>query len=190
MNLPWSWAPTMPEYLINAIGKAESVDEISDQLNHLPRLIQRLVETGTGAATPNPPELLKTSIFFDFRPVFGQTELAEELQHLVQKELKNKDVFFFNLAKSIIGLKPPAMDSSIIKQDSFDVKLPIMAITGIARLWALKFGVSQRNVQQQDQSQTPLRDGCDHAEARQRHYQRPPESTGNGFQDRLVNLPR
>jgi PAS domain S-box-containing protein len=252
-----------PEYLINAIRKAESVYEISDQLNRLPRLIQRLVETGTGAATsgkliskvsdaitqkliedaiaelgappapfvflalgsegrreqtlatdqdnaiifgpvkpdeqakcqtyflelgsrvchalskagcplckggvmamnkewcmdlkewqqaisswiatPNPQELLKTSIFFDFRPVYGQTELSEELQHLVLKELKNKDVFFFNLAKSIIGLKPPAMDSSIMKQDSFDVKLPIMAITGIARLWALKYGVSLRN---------------------------------------------
>jgi len=40
-----------PEFLINSIQKAESVREISETMNHLPRLVSNLVETGTGIAT-------------------------------------------------------------------------------------------------------------------------------------------
>ncbi|MEE4176309.1 MAG: DUF294 nucleotidyltransferase-like domain-containing protein [Bacteroides sp.] len=252
-----------PEYLMNAIRKAETVYEIADNLNRLPTLIQRLVETGTGAATsgkliskvsdaitqklieeamnemgpppapfaflalgsegrfeqtlatdqdnaivfrsdkaidkesnkdyflqlgnrvcnnlhkagyplckggvmalnpdwcmdledwqkaiaawittPNPQELLKTSIFFDFRAVAGHQELAEELQHFVLKELKGKDIFFFNLAKSVISLRPQVLDSSALKNDNIDIKLPILSLTSIVRLWALKNGISLRN---------------------------------------------
>lgn len=95
--------------------------------------------------TPNPQELLKTSIFFDFRAVAGQHELAEELQHFVLKESKGKDIFFFNLAKSVISLRPQVLDSSALKHDSVDIKLPILSLTSIVRLWALKYGVSLRN---------------------------------------------
>ena len=252
-----------PEYLLNAIRKAETVYEVSNTLNRLPYLIQRLAETGTGAATsgkliskisdaitrklideailelgpppgpfvflalgsegryeqtlatdqdnalvfksedqnqkqacqdyflqlgnivcnnlskagyplckggvmamnpewcmdiedwqkaisawiatPNPQELLKTSIFFDFRAVAGQMDLAEDLQHWVLKELREKEIFFFNLAKSVIALRPQILDSSAFRHETIDLKLPILALTGIVRLWALKSGISLRN---------------------------------------------
>lgn len=252
-----------PEFLINTVRKTETIFEISDTLKRLPRLIGRLVETGTGAATagkliskvsdavaikliedaiallgpapapfvflvlgsdgrreqtlatdqdnalayepagpenkeicqkyflelgqiicnnlhqvgyplckggvmamhpdwcmeinnwnkaiaswikvPNPQELLKTSIFFDFRPVYGKIELAEELQQHALKVLKGQDNYFFNLAKSITGLKLAAMDNHSLRHDGFDTKLPLLLITAIARFWALKNGISLRN---------------------------------------------
>ncbi len=99
----------------------------------------------TWIKTPNPQELLKTSIFFDFRPVYGNAELAEKLQHLTLKELKGQDIYFFNLAKSIIGLRLPAMDSQSLKYEGFDIKIPVLMITAIGRFWALKNGISLRN---------------------------------------------
>jgi PAS domain S-box-containing protein len=95
--------------------------------------------------TPNPQEILNISIFFDFRPVYGEFELANTLQQFCLKTLKDKNVFFFNLAKNIIDLKIQAIDSSNLPNSSFDIKLPILAIISIARLWALKFGISERN---------------------------------------------
>ena len=95
-------------------------------------------------SVPNPQEILNTSIFFDFRPVYGDFDLANELQKFCQKELKDKSVFFYNLALSTINIKPPSLES-IREKELYDIKLPIMAITSIARLWSLKYGISERN---------------------------------------------
>jgi PAS domain S-box-containing protein len=95
--------------------------------------------------TPNPQEILNTSIFFDFRPVYGDFELANVLQNFCFKMLKEKNVYFFNLAKSIIELKVPSIDGPSLATNNLDVKLPILAITSIARLWSLKFGIGERN---------------------------------------------
>jgi len=95
--------------------------------------------------TPNPQEVLNTSIFFDFRPIYGDFELANSLQKFCLKSLKDKNIYFFNLAKSIINLKPTSIDSHTTNQEGYDVKLPILAITSIARLWSLRYGISERN---------------------------------------------
>ncbi len=94
-------------------------------------------------ATPNPQEILYTSIFFDFRPIYGDFELASALQQFCLKILKDKNVFFYNLAKSIINLKSSITDSN--STDFIHIKMPLLAITSILRLWSLKFGVSERN---------------------------------------------
>jgi PAS domain S-box-containing protein len=251
-----------PEFLINAIQKAASVYEINEAMNRLPRLINTLIETGTGVATtgkliskvsdtiteklineaidevgqppvpfvflalgsegrreqtlatdqdnaivyqnknssdeiqikdyflllgskvcnslnkagyplckggvmamnkewcmsieewknaisgwienPNPEQILKISIFFDFRPVFGDFDLANNLQQFCQKSLKDKNVFLYNLAQSTISLKIHAIESSK-HAEAYDIKLPILAITSITRLWALKYGIGERN---------------------------------------------
>lgn len=248
-----------PEYLVNEIQNAESVYEINESMNRLPRLIKTLVETGTGIATtgklisrvtdsiteklitdkikeigeppapfvflalgsegrreqtlatdqdnaiiyqkqgdkdvsdyflklgelvcndlnksgyplckggvmaknkewcmdiedwqkvvsewinnPNPQEVLNISIFFDFRPVYGDFELANKLQRFCQKNLKDKNVFFYNLAQSTVNLKLHSIESTR-HVDAYDIKLPILALTSITRLWALQFGISERN---------------------------------------------
>ncbi len=93
---------------------------------------------------PNPQEILKVSIFFDFRPVFGNFELTDRLQKFCLKGLKNQSIFFHNLAQSTINLQVNNPDS-IRDGEEYDIKMPILAITTIARLWVLKYGIIERN---------------------------------------------
>lgn len=93
--------------------------------------------------TPNSQEILNISIFFDFRPIYGDFEMANALQQFCLKMLKDKNVFYYNLAKSIINLKPSIIDS--YSSSSFHIKMPLLAISSILRLWSLKYGVSERN---------------------------------------------
>jgi CBS domain-containing protein len=98
---------------------------------------------GNWINTPNPLEILNISIFFDFRPIYGDFSIADKLQDFCLKSLKNKNIFYFNLARSIINLKPAGIEGN--SQEPYDIKLPLLAITSIARLWSLKFGISERN---------------------------------------------
>ncbi len=93
--------------------------------------------------TPNPKEILNISIFFDFRPIYGDFSIADKLQNFCLISLKNKNIFYFNLAKSILNLKPAGIEGNT--QYPYDIKLPLLAITSIARLWSLKSGISERN---------------------------------------------
>jgi PAS domain S-box-containing protein len=95
-------------------------------------------------AVPNPQEILNISIFFDFRPVYGNFDLANQLQKYCQKVLRDQSVFFFNLAQTTINLKVNPVEG-IKESESYDIKMPILAITSIARLWSLKFGIGERN---------------------------------------------
>ena len=94
--------------------------------------------------TPNPQEILNTSIFFDFRPVFGDFELANRLQKFCLKALKDQNIYFYNLAQTTINIR--IINPEMAKEgEEYDIKMPILAITSIARLWALKFGIGERN---------------------------------------------
>ncbi len=93
---------------------------------------------------PNPQEILKTSIFFDFRPVFGHFELANRLEEFCLREIRNQSIFFHNLAQTTVNLQINSPDS-LRDGEEFDLKMPILSITNIARLWALKFGIVERN---------------------------------------------
>ena len=259
-----------PEYLINSIQKARSVEEIAQHMQQLPHLMARLVETGTGAATsgklisrisdavterimemaihqlgpapapfvflvlgsdgrreqslatdqdnaiiylpqddkpedelqeyflqlgksvctlldaagypfcvgkvmamhpqwcqslqamkqqitawidiPNPRELLQVGMFFDFRPVYGDFEIAEMLKRHCLAQFRDKSRFFYNLAQSTIAMKPPqgvmgqiVLESSDKQGEYLDIKKPLMTLTAIMRLWSLKYGISERN---------------------------------------------
>lgn len=102
--------------------------------------------------TPNPAELLNAGIFFDFRPVFGDFDIAGKIQEYCLAEIKDKNRFFYNLAQNTIAHKPPlnVMGQVVFESDErnpeyLDIKKPLMALTGIMRLWALKYGVGERN---------------------------------------------
>lgn len=96
---------------------------------------------------PNPSELLKVAIFFDFRPVYGDFGLADRLQKHCLRELKEKSVFFFNMVQGIVSLKLPVVPAEVTAKGGagMDVKAFSMLITGILRFWALRNGVSERN---------------------------------------------
>jgi PAS domain S-box-containing protein len=102
--------------------------------------------------TPNPVELLNAGIFFDFRPVYGDFNIANDLQRFCLQQAKDKNVFFYNLVQNTINIKiktstlgKTTFSTDDKKDDFLNIKEPIMAITGITRMWALKFGISEKN---------------------------------------------
>jgi CBS domain-containing protein len=98
---------------------------------------------GQWIETPNPQEVLNTSIFFDFRPVYGDFDLANRLQKFCQRALKDQDMYFYNLAQTTLSIKVSNVEGR--DNDTYDIKMPILAITSIARLWSLRYGIGERN---------------------------------------------
>ncbi|PKP36395.1 MAG: hypothetical protein CVT98_08045 [Bacteroidetes bacterium HGW-Bacteroidetes-15] len=58
--------------------------------------------------------------------------------------MKHQNLFFFNLAQTTINLKVTSVDGHK-ENEKYDIKMPILALTSIARLWSLNFGIGERN---------------------------------------------
>ena len=56
---------------------------------------------------PEPRSLMSVSIFFDFRPIWGNFELADNLKKYIFKELKGNSIFLAFLAKNALQNPPP-----------------------------------------------------------------------------------
>ncbi len=98
-----------------------------------------------------PKSLLEISVFFDFNPVCGNSEIAAELRDYIGKESKNKGAFYFNLAQSIMQFKPPLnllgniVSDSTSHQDSLDIKNAIAPLVMMIRLYAIQSGLAETN---------------------------------------------
>ena len=87
---------------------------------------------------PGPEEILEISIFFDFRFCFGDVTLSEELREYVRNDLRTSDIYFHHMASAWKQFR----SSVNIKSDKkADIKKLIMPLTGIIRLYALKYGI-------------------------------------------------
>lgn len=100
---------------------------------------------------PTPEALLKSLIFFDFRPLYGEPGLAEELRsHLVHK-LEDEKLFLGYLANLIIKNTPPigflktfVVEKSGEHKDELNLKIKgIAPLVDIARLFSLEKGVKE-----------------------------------------------
>lgn len=88
---------------------------------------------------PGPEELLEISIFFDFRFCYGSPGLSDELREYIKKDLKTNDIFFHHMTAAWKQFNPPA---NILSVNNTDIKRLIMPLTGIIRLYALKYGIN------------------------------------------------
>ena len=88
---------------------------------------------------PGPEEMLKTSIFFDFRFCYGDHDLVEELRDYVRTDLKTNDIYFHHLT---IAWKQFNPSSSLLSSGNTNIKKLLMPVTGIIRLYALKYGLT------------------------------------------------
>ena len=94
---------------------------------------------------PTPEALLKSSIFFDYRPVTGYKPLAEELTEHIYQEIRVKKGFLNFLAKSAVDTPPPLgffkdfiVEKSGDHRDQFDIKSRAMLpLTDLARVLVL-----------------------------------------------------
>ncbi len=103
-------------------------------------------------SSSDPMGLLDVSIFFDFRYIYGDSALADELRNHINKMSKDKAVFFYHLSQTVTRQKLPvgifgqivgehdSSDSNIV-----DTKKLLLPVTGFARIYALKLMIGETN---------------------------------------------
>jgi PAS domain S-box-containing protein len=96
----------------------------------------------------NPNDILEASIFFDFRFIYGDISLIEGLRNHVHQTAKNKSVFFYHLAQSVLKFKPPLnIFGNIVSNDpeadelNLDIKKVLLPVISFLRLYALQEGI-------------------------------------------------
>lgn len=103
--------------------------------------------------SPDPMEILHSTIFFDFRPAFGKSDLAHSLrEHLLGRTVREK-VFIHHLARDCLNKKPPlsmfknfAVEKSGPNKGSVDLKTKgLTPFVDFARLMCLDQGLAETN---------------------------------------------
>jgi CBS domain-containing protein len=98
---------------------------------------------------PEPQAVLNSSIFFDFREIYGDPALSAALRdHVVELLSKRPGMFFHLLAQAVVEKDLPvgllgriAVEAHASRGDVFDIKHPIARIIELARLHGLWHGV-------------------------------------------------
>jgi CBS domain-containing protein len=102
-------------------------------------------------ATPTPDAILNALTFFDFRPVYGDQVLAEDLRTYVIGILKDQKVFLGHLANMAIKNTPPIgfFKSFVVEKDGAHKNELNLKVKGVAplvdiiRLFALERGIRE-----------------------------------------------
>jgi CBS domain-containing protein len=100
---------------------------------------------------PNPEALLRSVIFFDFRGLYGNLNLAGELREYLIRNLKDQNVFLAQIASLILKNRPPLgffRSFSVNKEgehkDQLNLKMSgIGPLVDLIRLFALEFGTHE-----------------------------------------------
>ncbi len=97
-------------------------------------------------------DLIDISIFFDFRSVYGDDKLTDQLRKHVFKSAEGQAGFYQHLTKNSLLHKPPVgllgkivVESKGVHQETFDIKAAIMPLSDYARIYALKHQVNHSN---------------------------------------------
>jgi CBS domain-containing protein len=88
--------------------------------------------------------ILNISVFFDLRHSYGDKELFNELENYIFEIMKGRSTFFFNLAQSIAGFKPPLnvfgniiTESSGKNTETLDIKNCLSPVIMFVRIYSL-----------------------------------------------------
>ena len=100
----------------------------------------------------DPQSLMEVNIFFDFRAIYGDYYLSDQLRTHLNRAADRKAVFFYNLSQEVIKFKSPvgvfgkilgeheSPDSNFV-----DIKKFLMPVAGFARLYALRALTTETN---------------------------------------------
>ncbi len=102
---------------------------------------------------PEPDEVLRAQIYFDFRDGYGRTELAEELRNYLYEMTKQQQIYLLHMARECLGSRAPLsfFKNFIVEKDGehknkLDIKKSgLMPFVSFARVMALKFGIKETN---------------------------------------------
>lgn len=95
-------------------------------------------------ATPEPGALMNSTIFFDFRSVFGDSDLAESIKDHIFEEMNRQNLFIHLLASNALQNPPPLsffrsfiVERSGEHKNQFDIKArAMMPVSDAARVLA------------------------------------------------------
>ncbi|MCC7208809.1 MAG: cache domain-containing protein [Anaerolineae bacterium] len=95
-------------------------------------------------------EVIDLAIFFDFRTVYGNTELAQELRRHIHAALKDMPAFYHHFAQNALTFKPPFrllgniyLGGATEHAGEINLKDAMMPMVSFARLYALRHQVNQ-----------------------------------------------
>jgi len=91
----------------------------------------------------NPKDVLDVAIFFDFRCIYGDAGLIEDLRKHIHQSSEGKSVFFFHMAQSVVRMKVLTDLPGNLKADShadslMDLKKLLLPVTSFIRLHAIR----------------------------------------------------
>ncbi len=99
-----------------------------------------------------PEDLLYSSIFFDFRGVWGELSLADELKDYLLRSIEKWPGFLRNLTENTLFFKPPisffgrfVVEKKGAYQGCFDIKIAQLPIIDFARVYALQNRIGDTN---------------------------------------------
>ncbi|MEN8246699.1 MAG: DUF294 nucleotidyltransferase-like domain-containing protein [Thermodesulfobacteriota bacterium] len=100
----------------------------------------------------SPEDLLNSSIFFDFKGVWGDLRLTNQLKSFLMNCIQKRAGFLRHLAENALFFKPPiglfgklVVDSKGEHKGAINVKGAMLPIVDLARIYALKHGIVQTN---------------------------------------------
>ncbi|MBX3042412.1 MAG: cache domain-containing protein [Candidatus Kapabacteria bacterium] len=101
---------------------------------------------------PEPQNLIDSSIFFDFRSIYGSSELSEELRKYINSTIRSNPAFLSQMALMSINYKLPVgifgkiqTESKENQSDKFNLKNALRLLVNIVRLYAMKFNINETN---------------------------------------------
>jgi CBS domain-containing protein len=105
----------------------------------------------TWIRTSEPQEIISLSIFFDFRSVYGDADLAVELRRAIHDALADQPAFFHHFAQNAMTFKPPFRlvgniylgGGATEHAGEINLKDAMMPMVTFARLYALRHHLSQ-----------------------------------------------
>ncbi len=102
---------------------------------------------------PEPKQVLHATIFFDFRPGYGELNMGYELREHLNKMTQRQEIFLLHLAKDCLESRPPLtfFKNFIVEKDGehknrLDIKTRgLVPFVDFARLMSLKYGIKETN---------------------------------------------
>ncbi len=99
-----------------------------------------------------PSDLLDSKIFFDFRGVYGQEQLVDQLRQELFDLTAQKPMFFYHLAQNCLLFKPPlsffkniVVESAGEHREMFSIKKAMTPVVDYTRIYALRHGIRHTN---------------------------------------------
>ncbi len=101
----------------------------------------------------DPEALLAASIYFDFRPLFGNVGLANQLREDVVRRAQSNERFLKQMADNALRNRPPAsgrlaesLFGGVASPERVDLKMHgTVPLVDAARIWALRAGLHETN---------------------------------------------